>query len=1079
MKTEGSRIIYLLGAGLAFLLAPIMVHATPYASGITNNSGTIQYILNETATDVKVYFDNNTVSNDFGALTAGLNSFSLGVHTNFSIVVSKIGAGTPSQISVDTTNNSFFGPRGVAVNTNPKTHNFGRIYVVNSSAGTGTPAPGRAVGRGLYVMNADTSDALGRFGTASLGGATLGSSTTYSLYKTFVGPDDMVYAGDATGGYTGTPGGASVWMFDPDINTATAVLKWVGTSVTNFGGTLSTPVVTGSLAAGNLNLYCVEWGFGTNLGSAGTMYCDILGYNVGGTLPCTAAPTTNAPVGGTGIATTDGIVGDLAVAPDGKFFATQNRSSATGGNDGFWVYASDGVTYLWDGLTAWGGSQSPASGTDPFSGIYGVAVSPDDKYCAVIHGSDSAYLLMKLTNGVPDISTLTTNVTGLSGTGRSVAFDAADNVYIISGGLDRLRAYSLGLTTTATTSNDKTGTNGTFSLVVPPTTVSVAATSNLASPTGPAPGVFQITRAGQNLTAPLTVTFVFSGTASNGLYTCSPAGITPFATNTITFAANQTTTNITITAVNDGVSRPTTTVVLTLKGGAGYTTTIPYQDTVAVQNVGPQELIISSAVVSSMYNAFSNSYAAFTVTRWGDTNAAAYTVSSFTTAGTAVSGVDFTAPAAITFNPGDLVYTNFVYPLRNGQLPVDSTANAFVGNKTIVVGVSAASGYTVATNTVALTVLDSAYPTATVLFADPLTDPADAANWGVTSANNNMQTNAIDNTITFGYDLQNGDPGDYGPIPLPPSGATTALRITVNKDSAAGSGAGAAVNLYPTNVTFSGNYSVRFNMNLIEGSGFPASSTEGAMFGINHSAQATNWWAGSAILSGWGAANTNVWESDGIWYWVSADNQYSGGNYLAYTGAGGKLPNTGWQLITAKTAASFVNAFPTNVFTTLGGPGLVANGSYFNILTANNWSDVEIKQFKGVVTLLIDKTPIIAYTNATSFTNGTLMLGYEDPFSSVGTLDASVYFSNLRVVAIGVPVITQIAINKSNSTSVINFSTVDGDLTASSFTLQSAATVTGPYTAASGATITSLSGGGFQAVVPQSGSAQFYRIQQN
>ena len=60
-------------------------------------------------------------------------------------------------------------------------------------------------------------------------------------------------------------------------------------------------------------------------------------------------------------------------------------------------------------------------------------------------------------------------------------------------------------------------------------------------------------------------------------------------------------------------------------------------------------------------------------------------------------------------------------------------------------------------------------------------------------------------------------------------------------------------------------------------------------------------------------------------------------------------------------------------------------------------------QYKGVVTLSIDKTQILSYTNTTVFTNGTVMLGYDDPFSSVGTLDAAVYFSNLRVVRIGSP----------------------------------------------------------------------------
>src|SRR5882672_233953 len=59
--------------------------AAPYASHLTNNAGTIQFYLNENADNAYVLFDNNTVSNNLGALTRGLQTFALGAHTNYAI----------------------------------------------------------------------------------------------------------------------------------------------------------------------------------------------------------------------------------------------------------------------------------------------------------------------------------------------------------------------------------------------------------------------------------------------------------------------------------------------------------------------------------------------------------------------------------------------------------------------------------------------------------------------------------------------------------------------------------------------------------------------------------------------------------------------------------------------------------------------------------------------------------------------------------------------------------------------------------------------------------------------------------
>ena len=184
----------------------------------------------------------------------------------------------------------------------------------------------------------------------------------------------------------------------------------------------------------------------------------------------------------------------------------------------------------------------------------------------------------------------------------------------------------------------------------------------------PTNAVFALTRTGSTASA-LQIFFSFGGTAPAGSYTAS-------ANNSVTFAAGQDSTNVTITAVNGNVARPTTTIVLTLSSSSVYySVPIPGTATLALINTAP-DVLVASTQIPTMYNAFSNDYAAFIMTRWGDTNAATFTASSFSYSGTAVAGTDYTYPTAVTFNPGDLTQTNFIYPLSNGQLPVDSASNS-------------------------------------------------------------------------------------------------------------------------------------------------------------------------------------------------------------------------------------------------------------------------------------------------------------------------------------------------------------------------------------------------------------------
>ncbi len=511
-----------LAALLVVLSSLCRVSAHPYASGLTNRSGSIYFILNESATNVSVIYGNNAATNNLGTLSSGVNSFSLTYlaipYTNFSIVVTKTGSGSVNQISVDSVANSIYGPRGVAVNRNPATPNFGRIYICNANTGTGTPAPGQTTTRGIFILNADTSDGLGRAGTGSLGGITLGSSTTFEPYKPFVGPDDSVYIGmSGGGGLNGTPGGASVWKSDPEITNSVAVLKY-GLGITNFGPCQSTPFVTGSLATSDLALYPLMFSYSSGGGGFNSLYK----YSIGrGPLPWTNGPTFLG--GGAGSNNVTGLLEDLYVAPDGKIFTVLNQASSTGNRVSMRVFDSSGFTQLWD-------SSSAAGGTDPFVQAYGVAVSPDNQYVAVIvNTSANFFLLAKLTNGLPDLSTLTTNATSLGTPGRGIAFDAADNVYAVSGGNDRLRVYSLGLSTTAVTSNDTSLTNGTFQFVInsgivtnPPaitsqpvsTSFSLGAVASLsAAASGTPPLSYQWQHAGTNLTD----NGHFSGTQTNNV----------------------------------------------------------------------------------------------------------------------------------------------------------------------------------------------------------------------------------------------------------------------------------------------------------------------------------------------------------------------------------------------------------------------------------------------------------------------------------------------------------------------------------------------------------------------------------
>ncbi|MFN7140489.1 MAG: hypothetical protein ACK4UN_14220, partial [Limisphaerales bacterium] len=146
-----------------------------------------------------------------------------------------------------------------------------------------------------------------------------------------------------------------------------------------------------------------------------------------------------------------------------------------------------------------------------------------------------------------------------------------------------------------------------------------------------------------------------------------------------------------------------------------------------------------------------------------------------------------------------------------------------------------------------------------VLFSDDFNSNT-AANWSLFQGSGN---NTPDYTAEFAFDygsttfVRNGVTNTIPPSPNG-GGTTKGLKLTVNNNDE--TAATSAVSLYPTAHTFSGNYSLRFDMwmNYNGGAWGGTGSTESATFGVNHVGDKVNW-------------NNNTFPSDGIWFAVSGE----------------------------------------------------------------------------------------------------------------------------------------------------------------------------------------------------------------
>lgn len=334
------------------------------------------------------------------------------------------------------------------------------------------------------------------------------------------------------------------------------------------------------------------------------------------------------------------------------------------------------------------------------------------------------------------------------------------------------------------------------------------------------------------------------------------------------------------------------------------------------------------------------------------------------------------------FNGADLSgATSSNLTLLNVQAAQAGTYALVVSNATAVI--------TSATASLSVTIPQSWQ----TIFADDFDSPTSAGSWDLFEGSGNS---IPDYTVNWSFDYSSYFSAFNGStIPSAPnsSGATThGLRLTVNNNDA--SAATTGVSLYPKNQSFSGAYRLRFDlwMNYPGGSGGSGStgSTEHFTCGLNHESSRVNW------------ESTTANPSDGVWFAMDGEGGTTS-DYRAYVGNASGSPSllnfatSGFSASGAAGAgnsdSAWLNIFPAPTYESPGAPG-------------KRWVEVELSQdANNVITWRMNGQIIAQRVNSSPFTNGNVMLGYMDLFTSIASpaADAFVLFDNVRVETLSLP----------------------------------------------------------------------------
>lgn len=336
-----------------------------------------------------------------------------------------------TEITSDITdlNTYVFDGHGIAVDKNPTSPYYGRIFVANSTPGQ-TSAAGDSLG--ILKFNADTTDAAEGVSSSGLDGH-LWSDASQSPWKIQVSDDDHVYVDDLANN-------GDLYRWDPTISSNT-ILHVLRQDNQPPGSVLSGPALSGS-------------GTGTQIWMADTNTATVLKWSVNSAFVCASNDTGHLIVVGTA-----SNLFDVAVDRNGNIYACANLgNSADPAPKVFRYPAYDPSTNnnMPEATPSW----AVGGGDDTYAGASGIALDPSGTYVAVSFegpagaaSTNGNTRILWATNGAVaanlDLGVVSQGFANHDDT--DCGWDAVGNVYYIDNYFERWHIFSPPGTNQATT----------------------------------------------------------------------------------------------------------------------------------------------------------------------------------------------------------------------------------------------------------------------------------------------------------------------------------------------------------------------------------------------------------------------------------------------------------------------------------------------------------------------------------------------------------------------------------------------------------------------------------------------------
>jgi len=417
--------VVVMAAFVVGLAAPAW--ANVYASSLkVTGDKSFSYILNEDATagvQIQVWQVGGGMvySEDLGVKGKGVHNYTwsgaggvVGNSYQIKIVAAATGYGGWTKISDDSnTALCHWLPRGVVVNQDQRSADFGQIYIGNSQGGTdhlGTNTP-----TGIYKVNPD--------GTANgWGAAGVDWGTAAHRLKVALGADDNhLYMADV---YDDT-----AYEISPDLQSSIKLND--SSNLSNYGASnaqwVRAIVVTGSQAAGNRKIYLCDSNY------YDTEHKGLVMYDLGANSRATPGDKGTQYIGPSYFTY---YPYDVERDAAGNWY--MNNYRATAGQAPFLMKFMDGTPPI--NTPAWEASNQYT---------YGMAISINEKFgwvAGVNYNTGMVYVFNKETGAL--ISSFD------SGTrGEDLAFDAAGNIYVADAYDEYTRIWSPGGANSFTTTS--------------------------------------------------------------------------------------------------------------------------------------------------------------------------------------------------------------------------------------------------------------------------------------------------------------------------------------------------------------------------------------------------------------------------------------------------------------------------------------------------------------------------------------------------------------------------------------------------------------------------------------------------